>query len=83
MTNTYQPVYHNNQGVFNNPRQRVWSVWYYYTSEYSSGWAISLITNSFDEAKQKANELLRNGTRMDRIIVNEIVPIDTVITPSV
>ncbi|MCD3254348.1 hypothetical protein [Clostridium botulinum] len=83
MTPTYQPVYKENQGIFNNPRQKMWMVMHYYSGDYGSGWTIDLFTNSFFEAKAKTNDLLRNGTRLDRIIVSEVTPIDNVIVPSV
>ncbi|MCD3223835.1 hypothetical protein [Clostridium botulinum] len=79
---TYRSVYQENQGIFNNPRQKMWMVMYYYSGENSSGWAIDLFTNSFMEAKTKANELLKTGTRLDRIVVSEVVPIDNVIVPN-
>ena len=79
---TYKPVYQENQGIFNNPRQKMWMVMHYYSGESSSGWNMDLFTNSFSEAKAKANELLRTGTRLDRIVVSEVVPIDNVIIPN-
>lgn len=83
MANIYEPVYFNNQGNFNNPRQKMWAVWKYSRGEYSSGWSLVNTTNCFIEAKNIANDLLRGKTMLQDIIVCELVPIDSIITPSV
>ncbi|APQ76834.1 hypothetical protein EXM36_07780 [Clostridium botulinum] len=78
----YQAVASSNQGSFNNPRQKMWMVQrrgYY-------AWEIELITNSFEDAKDKARFLLDCGgeyMNINRVMVSEIVPMDNVITPSV
>lgn len=82
MPGTYSAVTNTNQGSFNNPRQKMWGV----LQNASSGWTIVLITNCFDDAKEQVRKLLNTGgqyTSIDRLMVVEIVPIDTVITPSV
>lgn len=79
---TYSAVTNANQGTFNNPRQKTWAV----MSMGMYGWSINLTTNSFDEAKGQARQLLNRGgeyMNINRVMVVEIVPIDTVITPSV
>lgn len=79
---TYQAVASDNQGSFNNPRQKMWVV----QRRSNNGWRIELITNSFEEAKEMANDLIRRGgmyMNINRVMLSEIVPIDTVITPSV
>ncbi|EJP6472796.1 hypothetical protein FDG09_06910 [Clostridium sporogenes] len=78
----YQAVASNNQGSFNNPRQKMWMV----QRRSEVGWRIELITNSFEEAKDKAKFLLDSGglsMNINRVVVAEIVPIDNIITPSV
>lgn len=78
----YLAVANDNQGSFNNPRQKQWCV----QRRGDYGWKIELITNSFEEAKNKANDLIRSGgeyMNINRVMVMEIVPIDIVITPSV
>ncbi|KEH92312.1 hypothetical protein [Clostridium massiliodielmoense] len=77
----YKAVTNLNQGIFNSPRQKMWAV-----MNNSMGWRIELITNSFDEAKEKAREFINKGgscMSIDSIMVVEIVPIDTVISPSI
>lgn len=78
---TYSAVTNSNQGSFNNPRQKMWAV-----MQNDYGWVIKLTTNSFQEAKEQARQLLNTGgynISINGIMVVEIVPIDTVITPSV
>lgn len=78
----YRSVSNINQGTFNNPRQKTWGV----MSEGRNNWSIELTTNSFEEAKEKARQLLSSGGQymdINSIMVIEIVPIDTVMTPSV
>lgn len=78
----YLAVGNENQGSFNNPRQKQWCV----QKKGAYGWSIELITNSFDEAKNSAKRILAKGgmyTSIDRIMVSEITPIDTIITPIV
>ncbi|MBC2580005.1 hypothetical protein [Clostridium sp. DJ247] len=79
---TYSAVTNTNQGTFNNPRQKTWAV----MNQGMFGWSISFTTNSFDEAKKRARQFINAGgiyMNINRIMVVEIVPIDTVITPSV
>lgn len=79
---SYTAVTRENQGVFNNPRQKTWGVF----KLGSSGWSIEKTTNCFPEAKEEARKILNRGGEycsIDRIMVVEIVPIDTVMTPSV
>lgn len=79
---TYNPVASINQGIFNNPRQKTWAVMH----KGSTNWTIQLITNSLDEAKAKVRSLINSGgmyMSIDRVMIVEIVPIDTAITPSV
>jgi hypothetical protein len=79
---TYSAVTNENQGSFNNPRQKMWAV----MNLISSNWQIVLITNCFDEAKNTCRSILNAGgvnAGIDKIMVVEIVPIDTVVTPSV
>jgi hypothetical protein len=78
----YSAATNENQGSFNNPRQKTWAV----ITLGSSGWGIKLTTNDFNEAKELARITLNKGgmfTSINRIMVVEIIPIDTVITPSV
>lgn len=77
----YSAVTNTNGGTFNNPRQKMWGV--FHCCPY---WTLVLTTNSFEQAKEQARQILNAGgtyTSIDRIMVVEIVPIDTVITPSV
>jgi hypothetical protein len=79
---TYKSVSNSNQGVFNNPRQKTWAT----MNMSATGWVIALTTNDFDAAKQKAADLLKAGgifMSINRVMVVEIVPIDTIITPLV
>ncbi|WP_142415397.1 hypothetical protein [Hathewaya massiliensis] len=78
----YSAVTNKNQGSFNNPRQKTWGVF----QCGNNGWYIAHTTNCFDEVKEEARKILNRGGQycsIDRIMVVEIVPIDTVMTPSV
>lgn len=78
----YRAVANENQGSFNNPRQKMWCV----QRRGFQGWSIEIITNSFDEAKNVAKQILVQGglyTSIDRIMVSEIVPMDAIVTPIV
>ncbi|KEH99969.1 hypothetical protein [Clostridium botulinum] len=75
MSMYYKAVTNPNQGIFNSPRQKMWGV---INEDY-----IALITNSFDEAKEKAREFINKGQTINDVMVVEFVPIDTVISPSV
>ncbi|WP_315114574.1 hypothetical protein [uncultured Clostridium sp.] len=82
MAGYYNGVSNANQGIFNNPRQKMWAVFIYNRAVYgTSSLKLEYTTNSFDEAKTYARGKLNNGVKIDDIIVTEIVPIDTVITP--
>lgn len=78
----YYAIANTNQGTFNNPRQKMWGV----MTLGAAGWGISLTTNSFDEAKEDVRNKINAGgmfMNINRVMLVEIVPIDTVITPSV
>ncbi|MCB2300406.1 hypothetical protein [Clostridium tagluense] len=76
--NNYSSVSNANQGSFNNPRQKTWTI----MQLGLYGWSIALSTTSFDEAQGTANNLLRSGVKLDNIMMNELVPMDSIITPS-
>lgn len=78
----YLAVSNVNQGSFNNPRQKTWSVMQ--NGEY--GWYITLITGDFEEAKTLAGNIIKGGGQyinVNAVMVQEIVPIDLIMTPSV
>ena len=76
---SYSSVYNTNQGTFNNPRQKTWVV----MQLSQQGWGVLLTTSCFDEAKETVNNSLRHGVNLDELMMSELVPIDSVITPSV
>lgn len=79
---SYKAVTNTNQGTFNNPRQKTWAVMT--LGEY--GWGIKSTTNSFEEAKEETRKLINAGgmyMNINRVMIVEIVPIDTVMAPSV
>ncbi|EPY2277922.1 hypothetical protein ACXAT3_002674 [Clostridium sporogenes] len=77
----YKSVYNENQGIFNNPRQKMWGVFHNWDGSY---WRPEIFTNNFDEAKEKFREILhgnREKSGIDNIILCEIVPTDTILIP--
>lgn len=86
----YSSVSNDGQGSFHNPRQKTWGVFQLITTSSenisTTGLQLILITTNFIEVKDKVRAILNAGgisAGIDNIIVTEIVPIDTVITPSV
>lgn len=79
-TTKYKSVYNENQGMFNNPRQKMWGIFHSTTS----GWRPEIFTNNFDEAKDKFREILHSSSQysgIDDIVLCEIVPSDTILVP--
>lgn len=79
-TASYKSVYNEHQGMFNNPRQKMWGVFH----NTSSGWRPEIFTSNFDEAKSKFREILHSSSEkngIDDIVLCEIVPTDTILVP--
>lgn len=77
---SYSAVTNPNQGVFNNPRQKTWGIF----SVTTNGWVLNFTSNDFSAIRENFRQLLNNGgqyTNINNLIVVEIVPVDTVITP--
>lgn len=83
MSISYKPVSRENQGTFNNPRQKTWAIWTLSVYREYVTWNIEYVDNSFVNVKNKVKELVSNGKPLDKLVVCELVPIDTMILPSV
>lgn len=81
MSESYVSVSKDNSS-FKNPRQKTWIV----LNLGSSGWQIKNITQSYSEVQSSVKELFDAGgmyMNINRVMVGELIPIDTVITPNV
>jgi asparagine N-glycosylation enzyme membrane subunit Stt3 len=68
--------------TFNQPRQRTWAV----IRKNDYGWQLDLESSSFSLVQRRAKQILDAGgeyTSINKVMVVEIIPIDTVITPTV
>jgi len=76
-TTTYIPVGQPDSS-FDQPRQKKWIVF-----QQGMGWSPQLITGSYIEAINKVKELINKGVALNKIVLAELVPLDTALIPTV
>ena len=84
---TFNSVYNNNQGSFNNPRQKLWAV-LIADSNSANYWRPVIVTNDYQEAQQEAKYQINYNrwyvhNMLDKVLLVEVVPMDFVVTPNV
>lgn len=77
----YSSVNNIDQGMFKNPRQKVWGV----ANRSSNGWQVSYFSYTYYDALEYARSLLNKGGQyisIDGIILFETVPLDSRLVPA-